>query len=689
MDLACGDANTDWLSLGRTAIAPSNQDTSADAEDVLITMIRTVLDHWAATDPDRLRSFAERHGQSERKLFPRLALYAYGRCGTCSSDEILARATAQAFARDAWIRPELYLLLRAHYPRASETARAEFVRVHRDDQWWDHEAGEHAAHVRFSLSRELLREAPDSAVTRDFAEAERAAHPDWGEEDRDGYLSRLEVGHGGEPPSPIDPAEMLEWPAAEALDRLTTALRHASALDEGFALIGAVDQAASSDPRWGEGLLLAALETHMDPATERIAESVLRGLRDASVGIADQMAILKGINGIAALSWTGRLTFALAAMLDKWSETLEPPSDPQYLDILDCTADLIYDCARAERPDIEHRGWTERALSHPAGHAARIWWRVAIARDRVNGEFVHSIDDAERERWTRVVNDDTASGSFARPILGMATDRLSAGDLPWVATEIFPAFDPKSGTEPAAQLWDGRLRQMRWSWTTLEALQPYFDGLFEVSASLIPARSRELGDWVAFLLTNREKSGLTLEQLHRFVLGATDDARQAFAEAVPRHIDRTTAVERRALWNSVLQPYWQDRRTNVPRALAADELHGMISWVLALPEVADEVLHELQQSPGEQLERADTLIWQWKKDDTWVRAHPGPAAEVVAFLAERRSIRPFLAERAVTLLEAALEAGAPENIVLHAAESLVALRCPTANALVQRLGTSE
>lgn len=689
LDLARGDAHTDWLSLGRTAIAPSNQDRLADAEHVLITMIRKVLDHWAATDPDRLRTFAERHDQSARKLFRRLALHAYGRCGTCSADDILARAAAQAWARDAWIRPEFYSLLRDHYPQASETARSNFVRVHRDNHWWDEADGEHAAHVRFSLSRKLLRDAPDSAVTRDFADAESAAHPDWAEGDRDGYLSRAEVGFGGEPPSTIQAAEMLEWPSTEALDRLITALRDLSGRDAGYAIIAAVQQAAASDPRWADGLLVAALEIELEPGVEGIAESVFHGLRDASATATDRIAILEGINGITRAPWTGRLTFALASMLDKWSETLEPPIDPSYLDLLDCTADLIYDCARGQRPSIEHPGWTERALNHPAGYAARIWWRVAIARDRVNDEFVLSLDEAERERWTRVVNDNTASGSFARPVLGMATDRLSAGDLPWAATEIFPAFDVKLRPERAAQLWDGRLRQTRWSWTTLEALQSYHDALFEVSASLIPARSRELGDWVAFLLANREKSGLTLDQLHRFVRAATDKARRTFAEDIPRHVDRLTVDERRALWNSVLRPYWQDRRTNVPRPLAAEELCGMISWVVALPEVADEVLLELQQSPGEQLEHADTQIWKWKEDDAWVRAHPSAAAKLVAFLAARRSIKPLLAEHAVTVLETALEAGAPRDVILRGAESLAALPCPAASRVAQRLRTRE
>jgi hypothetical protein len=226
--------------------------------------------------------------------------------------------------------------------------------------------------------------------------------------------------------------------------------------------------------------------------------------------------------------------------------------------------------------------------------------------------------------------------------------------------------------------------QRRWSWATFEALRPHVDALFAASTTLIPARSRELGDWVAMLAVDADESGLTLLQLQRFVQYASNEARRVFADSVPRHLERLTSDARRQVWRNLLQPYWRDRRTNMPTSLSKAEVREMISWIPALPEVAGEALVELRESPGDELQRADQLIWQWNEDDTWVRAHPTEAVEIVAFLGERRSINAWLVEQAITVLEGALEAGAERAEVLRAAETLVPLS-PAAAAFVDQL----
>ena len=220
-------------------------------------------------------------------------------------------------------------------------------------------------------------------------------------------------------------------------------------------------------------------------------------------------------------------------------------------------------------------------------------------------------------------------------------------------------------------------------------MRPYLDALFLVSSTLIPARSRELGDWVAFLVAGAETTGLTLSQLQSFVHHATDDARREFGSALPRHLEHLEPAARERLWRSTLLPYWRDRRTNVPLALAADEVREMIAWIPALPEVAGEALAELQASPGEQLERADHVMWKWKEDNTWVRAHAGEAVGIVAFLAKGRSISPWLFDDAVTVLGVALDAGAAHESVIAAAEHLVARGSQAAAALIERARTAQ
>ena len=169
---------SDWLSLGRASVAPSVRGRFIHVEDVLVETVRAVLEHFAGADPASLQAFAIRHEVSARALLRRLALYAVSRCASCSSDDVLSRAVTRGWARDVWLRPELYLVLGAHFPLASEPAKSDFVSALRDNAWWGEDFDKHNAHTRFSLSVKLLRDAPDSVSAREFAAAEREAHPD-------------------------------------------------------------------------------------------------------------------------------------------------------------------------------------------------------------------------------------------------------------------------------------------------------------------------------------------------------------------------------------------------------------------------------------------------------------------------------------------------------------------------------
>jgi hypothetical protein len=683
LDLAQGaSASIDWLSYGRTAIAPSNQDRGAHAEDVLVLLIRTALDYWKVADQDRLRAFAEQHKNSSRTILKRLAIYALAECTTCNADEVLRMAREQRWAQNVWLRPELYRLMAAHYANASEQERSQFIEALRDTSTWGDEFDEHDAHAGFSLSQKLLREAPESDVTRLFGNQELESHPEWAESDPDGYLSRVSVGWGGpDTPSPVDAVEIGRLGPKPALELIASELSKAGDNATRHAILGAFQQAIGSDPNWGAHVVEIALR--FDEHGPAIAEAGLWTLREARPSRDAQTKLL---NAAVETPLPTRLLHPLSMTAEKWAGDVTKGGDEDLLDALDAVADKLFENARDVRPGIEDRAWTDRAINHPAGHAAQIWWSVANARDWAGDEFQVTIDDAERARWQKVVADDSASGAYARPILGMATDRLSVGDTPWAVAEIFPYFDPARGVERAAQLWDGRLMQSHWSWAAIEALKPYYEPLFAVSESLIPASSRQLGDWVAFLLANRDKSGLTLRKLQVFIQSTTDEGRTSFADALPRQVEQLRPEARLSLWREVLAPYWRDRRTNMPLPLSPQEVREMLSWTLAFPEAADEVLAELRATSVESIEHADDVIWRWKEDDdSWLREHPTQAAGIVAFLAERKSIAPWMTENAVSVLEKAYDAGADKQIALSAAEALVALGSQSAPALAARL----
>lgn len=681
LDLARGATGAmDWLSYGRTAVAPSDQDSLARGEDVLVDMARTAIDHLAANAPARLDVFAARLDESPRNLLCRIALYAYAQRLTYPSETLLARAVQVRWPQRFWLRPELYLVLDAHFARAPESARAAFIAALEDEAAWGEVDAEDAARARYDMAVKLHRIAPESAAARAFADSEQRAHPDWEERDADGYLSRVQAGWGGLSPSPLQLSEMVGWDSPEALRRIRHALENPTGFDSSQSLLETIRGGAAAAPAWGASLLEAVASG--DSADVRVAEALLWGLREGDITVESKLELLQRIG---SGEWAQELVRSVAALLDRWADDLRSGASAALLDAMDGAADTVFARSATERPNIEGHGWFESAINHPAGQAAQVWWRTANARDRLSGRAGVAITDAERTRWQRVMEDETPAGDYGRPVLGMATDRLTAGDLPWAASTVFGAFDPTHGFDKAAQLWDGRLMGTRWLWNTVAALQPSMRAFFNASAQLVPHRAKQLGDWVALLVAFPTESGFTLELLEAFVDHASEDARVAFASELPDHVAALSPDAREHLWREILAPYWRDRRTNMPRALSTGEVREMIGWAPALPEVADEVLEALRGSPGEHIEHADHTLWQWTQDAAWVRAHPAEAAGIVQWLCERHCMSRWSADNAAAVLNTCVDAGAAAADVRAAVEALMEFAPENATALLRRL----
>ncbi len=650
----------DWVSYSRTAIAASNQDQFEEAEDILVIMVRTALEYWAQSHPARLERFAAEYSGAEETLLRRLALFSWGLCPAGQPSSILEQAAAEGWAQDIWIRPELYRLLDRHYEAATEDERGVFLAAAKAG----YESGnEHDAHARFSLSQKLERISPDSTVTRDFAKAERVAHPEWREADTDGLLTRVEVGWGSGETSPVSTDSLFEWSAAELLETIS-AKREEWSTAEIREVVGLVRIAAVERPAWGIDIVQELAVS--DAEAGAVLDAALWGLRDADCTGEQRLTVLSGLGGG---DWPEGATQAIGMVLDEWSKNLGKDSAPEYLDQLDAVADALYERGGGV-PLQEGLSWVHGAYNHPGGHAALTWWRVADARDWVDGKYEISLDEAELDRWTRVVRDQDPSAAAARPILGMALGRLHVGNAQWAREVITPAFAWPEST--AAQLWAGRLSNNRWAWTAIHSLLEHLKGLFRHLGALDEGTQAAAGHFVAFATVNTAESQFTAVHLTDFFGKASEKARVAFAESLAKKMVETPVTDQRVLWDSVVCPLLRDRQTNVPSAATATELAAMLGWVTELPELADEVIAELERFPRVEMAHAESVLWAWKRDDEWVRRHPTAATRVVRFLLDRRSLPGWVSGEAVDVLETSLDCGADSILVRDVAEALVA-----------------
>lgn len=679
LDLARGEAEHDWLSLNRMRIvAPFHG--LARGGDVLVDLARAAIEHLALTAPAQLESFIGRADQSRRTLVRRLAVYAASQLPDACSDELLAAATDRGWAQTPKLQREVFLFLGAHYGSASEFTRRDFISAVLQIETWGDVSEEHLRRLRFDLAQKLLAIAPGSDVTARFASAEREANPDWDAWDPSDEAELPTEMDEVEPDSQLDVADVVAWAPAEVVARLQAAFGRATDSDFVPTAYDALRRAAASSLNWATAVFIETAQG--DEVARQVAKTVLWGVRDAEAAHVDGKIMF--LRAAASGAWAQELIDPIATVLDVWSGALNHNEPTPLLDALDGAADVVYTRVDVEGDDPEHT-WTDEAVTHAPGKAALTWLRVASARDWQDDTFVISLDDAERKRWERVVGDTSAAGDWARPILGMGTDRFSVGDLPWATATVFPLFNVARDARKAAQVWDGRLSAMRWSWATIEALRPHLPGLFDISATLLPNRDKQLGDWVAMLVAASGRISFSLALLERFIGHATEDARVAFAGALPRHLRSLEPGAREQLWSDLLSPYWFDRRTNVPCALSSSEMREMARWAEGLPEVAADVVAEMRALPPGKIDHAEAIIARWKRSDSWTRAHPEEAAAIIRLLVERESLPRWTADDAAEILTSCFDDGAERATVSAATERLVALGSSVARRLAERL----
>ncbi|MBL0938906.1 MAG: DUF4020 domain-containing protein [Gemmatimonadaceae bacterium] len=673
-----GDTLSDWY----TSIAPSEQNRFAHAENVLVGLVRTPLDHFGKNDPARLVRFSDQYVSSDRGLMRRLALYAIAQNDMLDADAVLKQVVDLKWPQDYRLRPELYLLLRNHFPKASDSAKAAFITALRSNALWGEHVDSSDQRIRFSYSVLLLRLSPDDVAVQSFAEEERKAHPDWEESDPEGLLIRMTVQWGSSEPSPITAEDLGRMSAAEAYSALHSLLSNISTRDYEFSLKDTIQQVARKNPAWTGDLLELTLDG--DEHSQTIAKAALWGVRETTEDSYFQLTLLDRVN---SGRWNMELTSVISSVIEHWSGNLaQVGANDERLDRLDAAADLIFERSRLLDSNLSDGGWTERAINHPAGNAAQIWWNVANMRDRVEGQQVLSVDDTEKTRWMRVLEDATAAGAFSRPILGMATDRLAAGDFSWAAATVFPAFDMAKDPQKAAQLWDGRLMQGRIFRGTFEGLRPYLNGLFERSVTLLPKRSEQIGDFVALIVALRKDSGFTLALLHEFIERSSADARRTFAHSLASKLEMLGSDERHELWTTLLKQYLADRRTNMPVPLASEEIAGMVHWVEELPEAGMEVVEALRLLPRDQIPQLGGFAFDLASHrQDFVATHPDVAASLIVLLAERQSIDMWAASFAFDVLEAAHAAGATLSRVQEALSHLTSLDPKRAAELAAKL----
>jgi hypothetical protein len=675
--LAAADSTADWFSFAVRRI-DKRGDGYSKALDALVESVRVSIDAAADADEEFVARFVGRYGNDSRALFRRFAVYALT-LPSASVDLVVSSVCLSSWVGDLWVRPELFLLFKTRGPSLHDQQVERLLQFLTASV--DMGAESRAGQAALAIGRLLGRHRPQDKRIRLFLQEYGEAAKDEAVSDDDGLLLRTEISWGPTEPSPISEEQLLAEAPSVAWEKLRSVARAGVRSPSAWALAGMLLDFAKRDPVPAIELL-AAVGLREPAFDDGAISALLNGLRDGATAPAHRLRIL---DLLLPWEWSPELRGSIGGMIDHWSGSLGDAEPESLLLRLEQVADRLFAQSTRDESNLIAEGrWFERSINHPAGRAAEVWWAIANARDRRDHERAIVITDAEKARWRMVLDDQTNAGAFARPILGMASERLGNGDAPWSAEHLYPAFDPSQDEVIAAQLWDGRLAQLRWSWTVVSGLGVGLRRILQEWPRLLPKAGERIADMMALLAVFANESGVSLDDLLLFAKWADEGALVSFIDAIEAksaRIDPPTATK---LFRELLRPYLDDRMLGRSTRPVPAEGAALVGWVFVFHECPNEVLDLLEKLPIAPATRADSFLLTWEDDPAWLNAHPTEAVRLIEILARNKAISRWFGGQAVKALGVALDRGTAPKLVADAGLLLVEQAVAGAAEVVKR-----
>jgi hypothetical protein len=588
---AVGSAGGAWdpWSYSRSAIEPHEQDAYPDAEDVLISATRDVLEWYQTHAPARARAIIEEWTHSDALLLQRVAVHGMCEDPALSADLALSTIESRSWLSQYHLKHEVFRLMQIAYPAASDTSRKAFVESAARlptslAVTEDPEAQQSRAYGQFNLAVWLVHSAPTCAYAARFLGALTADHPDFAEReypDLDHWGGGV---HAVVPKSPISVADLLALDLGDK-ERIDWILSYAPRefVPGGFereGLLETVRDAASQQPGWG--LLLAERLAVRKAWNNDVWRCIVAGWQRAKLSgdaVTDVFQFLSA-NRDADQSAGDAIADLLEALLEDDKAALTG----EHLEIIERLSDRLFASDRPA-PEIGTPGreeWLVKALNHRGGRIAQTWLLLLSKRRASAGDAWNGLPEEYRKRFAAAFTSSSRSAVFARIMLARALHFLHAIDSAWTNATVVPLLDVARDEETATQMWHGYFGSGRWNDALFAAIRPQLEKLFP----LLDGRFAELREPIAGYLASVAAYSL-LDPWHEgwlfsFIRDADAESRKSWATHVDRTLEALTAEAAARVWTQWIGDYWKTRLMGVPVPFSTEERGAMLSWVIGL-----------------------------------------------------------------------------------------------------------
>lgn len=636
MSFRKADADWDPLSSSRGMIESRLQDHLHNGFSTLVDAGAAVV-RWACEhDREWASALITEWFACESPLLRRLAVFGISTSAR-NADDKLRWVTDNELLYRFGFKHEVFLLLRAAYPDASEAARQELLRQATLQHKPFTDDRETADYELFNLIGWLADSDPNcKSAAAAFATLKeknpgfaRREHPDM-----DSWIGS--VSYGGRE-SPITTAELGSLSIQQLVDWLDAAPN--TGYPDGSsrqARLHAITQKAQTSHEWGFNIAREA--QHHSIWLPDVWQPLISGWATTHLAEnewSDVLGILAASEEIYEHSAS-----SIASLLERGVRSATAPIPADFIDEAKSLADAIWSCCEnaAPAPLGDQVDWLARAINHPAGELIEFYLQAMVILQRA--KLLTEARRGEYEQaFTRAINGPSGAAQLARIVVASQAHFLFAVSEQWTRNHLFPLLDPGQDEQRARQCWHGYLYWGRWTDGMLVNLMPSYEAMFGLIEREKDELRRMFCGHLAGIAVYASIHPLEQGWLSRFIAVVKADMRTVWAGELGRTIDQLDDSAKVHLWQRWLKVYWQERLQGRPVPLAPKETAQMLEWVLHLSPVVPEVVDLVCASPYPDV--GNHMAYFQISQSSQLRQHPEAFANLLIFLTSGERDRPI------------------------------------------------
>jgi hypothetical protein len=583
----------DPASFARTEIADSPQNRPSDltAFSTLIVAARDCMAWLAEHRPEVGQGLFEFWNQSPASLVRRIALFALVRLQSFPPDQVLARTVDEEWLQLPYAKPEVFAVLRAFYPAASDDARRRFVdsivAALVDDK--DAPEPERRAervrireYERFNLLHWLHLADPQCPFARAAVEESRARNPTFSVREHPDLDHWHGEGGRVEAVSPLSEQDLAVLSTTELLDLLRTlrANRHRGSLlvNEHQGLLDQVGRLASADVEWAFRITKDLAVD--DGESRKLLYAILQGWR---VAPRDPPAAAQILAWLMGQPWLTHEVEDVSPLVDMLLERSLPQLAEGDLQRAEALLELLWSAASPYDPGVvSGADWLLRAINQAQGQLALAAIHLASEWRRRQETDWTGLPAGLRTLLQEMVSGDPQTRPLGRVVVSSQLHFLFAADEQFAEAEVLPWFDWALHPEGAPQAWHGFLHWGQIYPALFDRLRPSLEQTFAHLEALGEPRN-ELSEFLAHYALDPEVEPAAEGWLGVFFAYAASHDRERWTSIVAGDLEQRGAPEATRAWSAWLGAWVEERLATGYPAVSTDELKAFYRIVLVLP----------------------------------------------------------------------------------------------------------